>query len=67
MKGYEIFSAKDQAAPYVLGSGNGVANSATTKTLENTAAVLLKIGRITTPLSNPAKAVDPSFAAEASK
>lgn len=67
LKGYEIFSAADQTAPYVLGSGAGVASSATTKTLANTAAVLLKIGRIMTPLDNPAQAVDSRFAAEATK
>jgi NitT/TauT family transport system substrate-binding protein/taurine transport system substrate-binding protein len=67
LKGYEIFSAKDQLSPNVLGSGAGVADSATTKTLANTAAVLLKIGRIMTPLANPAKAVDSRVAAEALK
>jgi aliphatic sulfonates family ABC transporter substrate-binding protein len=67
LKGYEIFSAKDQGTADVLGSGDGVASSATTKTLANTATVLLKIGRITNPLSDPAKAVDSSFAVEAAK
>ncbi|HTQ71432.1 MAG TPA: ABC transporter substrate-binding protein [Acidocella sp.] len=67
LKGYEIFSAKDQSAPFVLGAGDGVANSATTKTLANTATVLLKIGRITSPLSAPAKAVEPTFAIDAAK
>lgn len=67
LKGYEIFSAKDQSQPFVLGAGAGVADSATTKTLANTATVLLKIGRITSPLNDPAKAVDPSFAATAAK
>ncbi len=67
LKGYEIFSAKDQSAPFVLGAGAGVADSATTKTLANTATVLLKIGRITSPLSDPAKAVESSFAATAAK
>lgn len=67
LKGYEIFSAKDQPQPFVLGSGAGVATSATTKTLANTATVLLKIGRITSPLSDPEKAVDPTFAIDATK
>jgi NitT/TauT family transport system substrate-binding protein/taurine transport system substrate-binding protein len=67
LKGYEIFSGKDQTTQNVLGSGSGVAQSATTKTLQNTADVLLKIGRITNPLKDPASAVDPSFAAQATK
>ncbi|MDE2239901.1 MAG: ABC transporter substrate-binding protein [Rhodospirillales bacterium] len=67
LKGYEIFSAADQGTPNVLGTGAGVADAATAKTLANTSTVLLKIGRITSPLSDPAKAVDPSFAAAAAK
>lgn len=67
LKGYEIFSAKDQGTSNVLGTGNGVAEAATAKTLANTSTVLMQIGRITTPLSDPAKAVDPSFAAAAAK
>lgn len=67
LAGYEIFSAKDQGTPEVLGTGAGVASSATTKTLANTSAVLVKIGRITAPLANPEKAVDSSFANEAAK
>jgi NitT/TauT family transport system substrate-binding protein/taurine transport system substrate-binding protein len=65
LAGYEIFSAKDQTTQNVLGSGSSVANSATTKTLENTAKVLLKIGRITSLPKNPAEAVEPRFAAAA--
>lgn len=67
LKGYEIFSAADQITPNVLGSGDGVASSATAKTLSATADVLLKIGRITAPLTNPAQAIDSSFASEATK
>lgn len=67
LKGYEIFSAADQITPNVLGRGDGIASSATAKTLGATADVLLKIGRITTPLTNPAQAIDSSFAAEAAK
>ncbi|MDA8050687.1 MAG: ABC transporter substrate-binding protein [Rhodospirillales bacterium] len=62
LAGYEIFSAKDQLTPNVLGSGDSVAHSATTLTLANTAKVLLKIGRITKAPANPAAAVDPTFA-----
>ncbi|MCF3946915.1 ABC transporter substrate-binding protein [Acidiphilium sp. AL] len=65
LAGYQIFSAKDQTTQNVLGSGSNVANSATTKTLENTAKVLLKIGRITSLPKNPAEAVEPRFAAAA--
>ena len=67
LKGYEIFSAADQTTLNVLGSGNDIANSATAKTLGATASVLLKIGRITAPLANPAQVIDSSFAAEAAK
>lgn len=67
LKGYEIFSAADQTTPNVLGLGDGVAHSATAKTLGATANVLLKIGRITAPLANPAAAIDSSFAAEVAK
>lgn len=67
LKGYEVFSAADQITPNVLGSGNSVAHSATAKTLAATANVLLKIGRITTPLPNPAQAIDSSFASVAAK
>lgn len=63
LAGYRIFSAKDQASEKVLGSGSGIAKSATTKTIENTAKVLLKIGRITALPKHPAGAVDPRFAA----
>jgi len=65
LAGYELFSAKDQLTPNVLGSGDSIAHSATTLTLANTAKVLLKIGRITKSLANPAAAVDPTFAAKA--
>lgn len=64
LKGYEIFSAADQITPNVLGAGAGIADSATAKTLSATSDVLLKIGRITTPLTNPEKAIDSSFAAK---
>lgn len=67
LKGYEIFSASDQTTENVLGSGKGVATSATAKTLSATSDVLLKIGRTTTPLTNPENAIDSSFAAEAVK
>ncbi|AKJ67209.1 myristoyl transferase [Pandoraea thiooxydans] len=67
LAGYDIYSAQDQLTPKVLGSGAGVATSATTKTLENTAKVLKKIGRITEMPSNFASAVDSSYAAEAVK
>lgn len=66
LKGYKIYSAKDQATPTVLGSGSTIAQSATSQTLANTAAVLLKIGRITTPLG-AVPAIDPSFAIQAAK
>lgn len=67
LKGYEIFSAADQTTSKVLGSGNTIADSATAKTLQATSDVLLKIGRITTPVSNPAQEIDSGFAAIASK
>ncbi len=67
LAGYEIFSAKDQTTPDVLGSGSGVAHSATTLTLANTAKVLLAIGRITKAPTNPADAVDSSFAEKAAQ
>ncbi len=67
LAGYEIFSAKDQMTPEVLGSGAGMATSATTRTVENTAKVLLKIGRITKLPKNPVAAVDSQFAAAATK
>lgn len=67
LKGYEIFSAADQTSANVLGSGDGIAESATAKTLAATSAVLLKIGRITTAVTDPDKAIDSSFAAEAAK
>ncbi len=67
LAGYETFSGKDQLSANVLGNGEGVATSATTKTLENTAKVLLKIGRITTVLKNPVTAVDSTPAATAFK
>lgn len=65
LAGYEYYSAKDQLTPKVLGSGSGMATSATTRTLENTAKVLQKIGRITEMPSSFAPAVDSSFAAKA--
>ncbi len=64
LAGYQIFSAKDQSTPAVLGSGSGSADSATTQTLVNTAKVLMKIGRITDVPKNPAAAVDPRYAAQ---
>ena len=67
LKGYQIFSAADQSTPAVLGSGAGIAKSGTTQTLNNTATVLIKIGRITAPLSNASAAVDPDFAVQAAK
>ena len=67
LKGYQIFSAADQSSPAVLGEGASIAQSDTTRTLNNTAAVLIKIGRITSPLSNAASAVDPEFAIQAAK
>ena len=67
LAGYEIFSAKDQMTPAVLGSGTGMAASATTRTVENTAKVLLKIGRISNQPKNPVAAVDSQFAAAATK
>lgn len=67
LNGYEIFSAADQTTPDVLGHGDGIATSATAKTLMATSDVLLKIGRITTGLTNPDNAIDPSFAAEVGK
>lgn len=65
LAGYEYYSAKDQLTPKVLGSGAGMATSDTTKTLENTAKVLMKIGRITTMPDSFAPAVDSSYAARA--
>lgn len=67
LKGYEIFSAVDQGSANVLGSGDSIAESATAKTLAATSVVLLKIGRITTAVTDPDKAIDSSFAAEAAK
>lgn len=67
LAGYEIFSAKDQTTQNVLGSGSGVATSATTKTLENTSKVLLKIGRIMQMPSDITAAVDPTFAEDVNK
>jgi NitT/TauT family transport system substrate-binding protein/taurine transport system substrate-binding protein len=67
LAGYEIYSAKDQISPRVLGSGAGIATSATTKTLQNTATVLQKIGRITEMPKSFAPAVDSSFAAQAAQ
>lgn len=64
LAGYEVFSAKDQLSPNVLGSGDSVAHSATTLTLANTAKVLYTIGRITKPVANPAAFVDSAFAEE---
>ena len=66
-KGYEIFSAQDQGTLNVLGSGSEVAQSATIKTIENTADVLLKVGRITSPLNDAAAAVNSSFAIDAAE
>jgi NitT/TauT family transport system substrate-binding protein/taurine transport system substrate-binding protein len=67
LKGYQIYNAKDQASPAVLGSGSAVAQSATGQTLRNTAAVLLAIGRITAPLSDVNGAIEPRFAIGAAK
>lgn len=67
LDGYQIFSAADQPTENVLGEGAGVATSATAKTLLATSAVLMKIGRITTPVTDPQKAIDSSFAAAATK
>lgn len=67
LKGYEIFSAADQSTPDVLGNGQGVASSATAKTLIATSNVLVKIGRITTPFTTPQEAINSSFAAESVK
>jgi taurine ABC transporter substrate-binding protein len=67
LAGYQIYSAKDQTTPAVLGSGSGVATSDTTKTLDNTAKVLMRIGRITSMPKSFAPAVDSSFAAQAVK
>lgn len=67
LAGYEVFSAKDQGTQNVLGSGKEIADSATVKTLINTEAVLLKIGRITTKLADPTQAVDPTPALTAAK
>lgn len=65
LAGYEYYSAKDQLTPKVLGSGSAMASSATTKTLQNTAKVLQKIGRITDMPDSFAPAVNSSFAAKA--
>lgn len=67
LAGYEIFSAKDQVTPKGLGSGKGVATSATAKTIANTAKVLQKIGRIDKVPADPTAAVDPAYAAAASR
>lgn len=67
LAGYEVFSGADQTTSNVLGKGSGVADSATTKTLENTAKVLMKIGRITQMPKNIPGAVDSSFATSLSK
>lgn len=67
LAGYEYYSAADQLTPKVLGSGSGMATSATTRTLENTAKVLKNIGRITDLPASFAPAVDSSFAAKAVK
>ena len=64
LKGYEIFSAKDQGSADVMGGG---ASSSTGKTLSATSDVLMKIGRIMTPLKDPGAAVDASFAAKAAQ
>jgi NitT/TauT family transport system substrate-binding protein/taurine transport system substrate-binding protein len=63
LEGYQIFSAKDQTKPSVLGTTKTVATSATTKTLENTGKVLLKIGRIDKLPPDAAAAVLPQYAA----
>ncbi|MEE3500132.1 ABC transporter substrate-binding protein [Acidiphilium acidophilum] len=62
LAGYQIFSAKDQTTPHVLGTPKTVATSATTKTIENTAKTLLKIGRIDKLPPHPANAVLPQYA-----
>jgi ABC-type nitrate/sulfonate/bicarbonate transport system substrate-binding protein len=67
LAGYEVFSGADQTTQNVLGKGSGVATSATTKTLENTANVLMKIGRITEMPKDIPGAVDSSFAAGLNK
>ena len=67
LKGYRIYGAKDQSSLAVLGAGSDIAQSATSQSLANTAAVLLKIGRITAPLGSVPGAIDPSFAIQAAK
>lgn len=67
LKGYEIFSAQDQITPNVLGLGDSIASSATAQTLLATSGVLLKIGRITTPLTDADNFIDSSFAAAVAK
>lgn len=65
LRGYQIFTARDQAA--VLGAGSLVTQSDTSRTLQDTAAVLLNIGRITTLPGSFADAVDPAFASQAAR
>lgn len=65
LAGYEYYSAQDQLTPRVLGTGAGIATSATTKTLVNTARVLKNIGRITDVPASFTPAVDSSYAARA--
>jgi NitT/TauT family transport system substrate-binding protein/taurine transport system substrate-binding protein len=64
LAGYQIFSANDQTKPSVLGTPTTVATSATTKTIENTGKVLLKIGRIDKAPADPSAAVLPEYAVQ---
>lgn len=65
LRGYQIYSVKDQAA--VLGSGRSSDPSVTGSTLQDTMAVLLKIGRITASPESYAGAIDLAFAIQAAK
>jgi NitT/TauT family transport system substrate-binding protein/taurine transport system substrate-binding protein len=67
LAGYQIFSAKDQTKGRVLGTAKTVWGSATTKTIENTAKVLLKIGRIDKMPADAAAAVLPQYAEAATR
>ncbi|MGC9269890.1 ABC transporter substrate-binding protein [Acidiphilium sp.] len=67
LAGYQIFSAKDQTTARVLGTAKTVGTSATTKTIENTAKVLLKIGRIDKMPADAAAAVLPQYAEAATR
>lgn len=66
LAGYQIFSLSDQVTPTVLGTGSGVANSATAQSLLSNWKVLKDGGFLPTPPpSNAAQYVNSSYAATA--